>query len=100
MDHGVAADQAVRIGGGAGPHHTIDRIHHNKSTPDDGQDFRCAVRQQRFSDIKINDAALTFADFESEHAKDAKRQAYQAGYDTYEQWIHVSSLCCGNTARL
>ncbi|BCW61941.1 hypothetical protein StoSoilB22_09140 [Arthrobacter sp. StoSoilB22] len=99
MDHGVPAYQAVRVGCRTGADHAVDRVHHNKGTPDDGQHLRGTLRKQGFTDVQVHDAPLTFADPESEHAKDAQRQAYKASDDTYEQWIHVSSLCCGNTAK-
>ncbi|GAA3274535.1 hypothetical protein AAU01_38800 [Paenarthrobacter aurescens] len=99
MHYRVPSHQSVRISRRAGANHAVDRIHHHKSTPHHGQHLRGTFREQGFIHIQIHDAALPLADSEREHAKDAQRQAYQASDDTYEQWIHVSSLCCGKTAK-
>lgn len=95
MHYRVAADQPVGVSGGARTDHAVDRVHHDERTPDDGKDFRCPLREEGLGDVEVHDAALPFADPESEHAKDAQRQANEACNDTYEQRIHVSSLCCG-----
>ncbi|BCW57534.1 hypothetical protein StoSoilB20_08810 [Arthrobacter sp. StoSoilB20] len=99
MHHGVPADQSVGVRGGTGTDDAVDHVHYDKRTPDDGKHLGGTFRQAGLGNVQVHDAPLTFADPEREHAKDAQRQANEAGDDTYEQWIHGSSLCCGKTGK-
>ena len=93
VHHGVAAHQAVGVGGGAGPDHAVDRVHHHEGPADDGEHLRGALRQRGVVDVDVDELPLLLTDPEREHAKDAKRQADQAGDHADEHWIHGSSLC-------
>jgi hypothetical protein len=93
MDHGVAADQPVRVGGGTRADHTVHGVHHNKGTPDDGEHLRGAGRQGRLLSVHVQQPALLLADPVGEHAERAKRQADEACDQTDEHRIHRSTLC-------
>ena len=96
VHHGVAADEAIGVSGWTCADNAVDGVHDNKRLADDGKDLGGSRRQGRLVVFNVHQFALLLADPEREHAKDAERQAEQAGDDTDEHRIHGSSLCFRN----
>ena len=100
VHHGMAAHQAVGVGGRAGTDNAVDRVHHHEGPSDGGQHLGGALGKRGIVELDVHEFALLLADPEREHAEDAKRQADQAGDHADKHWIHGSSLCSAPRRKL
>ena len=58
VDQGVAADQAVGVGGGAGPDDAVDRVHHHEGAADGGEHLGGALGKGRILELDVHELAL------------------------------------------